>query len=190
MTRKRFTKEDWLRFGLEQLAAQGPDALKLAALCEAAGRTTGSFYYHFSDQASFLSEMLAHWQKVHTQDVITEMQGAKDARAHAEKLSATVMALDQSIEVGVRTLAQQLPLAADRLAQVDRQRLEHLSVLYHRSTGLSEAEAEALAELEYAAFVGAQMLWKNSMGTRKRDLAALLQRLVSAHLKQTGEPRK
>ncbi|MGB0506322.1 MAG: TetR/AcrR family transcriptional regulator, partial [Pikeienuella sp.] len=76
--RKRFTREDWLDFGLAQLAKEGPDALSIHPLCKAAGRTIGSFYHHFKDHAGFVDALLARWRKLNTEDVITAIDALDD----------------------------------------------------------------------------------------------------------------
>lgn len=37
MSKTRFTRDDWLDLGLARLGEAGPEALKLAPLCAAAG---------------------------------------------------------------------------------------------------------------------------------------------------------
>lgn len=71
---KRFRKSDWLALGLQELASKGPAALRIKDLCAAVGKTIGSFYHHFEDQAAFVDALLKHWQETFTQPVIDALE--------------------------------------------------------------------------------------------------------------------
>src|SRR5271154_5169142 len=58
----RFAKTDWLQLGERLLSEEGPQALSLERLTEAAGRTKGSFYHHFQSRDGFLAALAAHWR--------------------------------------------------------------------------------------------------------------------------------
>ena len=45
----RLSAEDWLEVGYTVLAQEGVRALKVERLCQQAGVTRGSFYWHFED---------------------------------------------------------------------------------------------------------------------------------------------
>src|ERR1700679_183310 len=51
----RFTRLDWLTLGEQRLSADGPGALSLERLTQAAGRGKGSFWKHFQSPPFFLS---------------------------------------------------------------------------------------------------------------------------------------
>ncbi|WP_421849516.1 TetR/AcrR family transcriptional regulator [Oricola sp.] len=181
MTGKRFRREDWLEFGLQQLASQGPEALKLATLCEAAGKTIGSFYHHFSDQSAFFEAMLAHWKKRNTLEIIDRTDEIADPDARARQLSAIVGAMDHQVEVGMRSFSHQNRLAAEVTAEVDRMRIGYLQAICQEGLNLPEDEARALAELEYAAFVGAQIIWPAGGSETRKKLSDLFEAMVSRY---------
>lgn len=185
MTSKRFTKDDWLEFGLEQLAASGPDALKLAHLCSAAQRTTGSFYHHFEDHEFFVNAMLNHWRQRNTKDVIAAINAIPESELRTDRLNVIAMTMNQSVEIGIRALAQQNSAAAHMVSHVDKLRIDYLANMYFERGGLDQQASLNLAELEYAAFVGTQMIWKGVSLEHGMKLSSLFNKLVDAKLKQT-----
>ncbi len=155
--KKRFGKNDWLDLGLGQLANQGPAGLTVEALCEAAGRTRGSFYHHFEDHGAFVAAMMQAWKQRHTLDVAGEaMARAPDIRAQA--LSDLANSLDHGLERAIRQFAQANPAAQAVLREVDELRTGFVAELYEQQ-GLEPALANDIARIEYAAFVGCQIVW-------------------------------
>ena len=180
MKRRRFTREDWLNFGLEQLSAKGPDALKLTTLCEAANKTIGSFYHHFEAQPAYFKAMLEHWKDKNTNALIEEAEAFAESDQKAIELERMAISLDRATELGVRAFSHQNRMAAEIVAEVDQTRISYVSELYQNRFKLTPDVARALAELEYAAYVGSQTLWP--LGTREKSesLSSLFQELVAA----------
>ena len=184
MKRKRFSREDWLDFALMRLAEDGPDALKLTTICEAAGRTIGSFYHHFDDQAQFFEALLRHWRKTNTEEVIAAIEALPDADRQAERLNTVAMTMNQAVEVGMRQFAFQNKRAAEEVAAIDEIRISYLAASYVRRLALEEPEARLLAELEYAAFVGTQLVWRRGSLEHGQQLSDLFQRLVASRYRR------
>lgn len=175
----RFSKEDWLKAGLDQLAQHGPDGVKLANLCKALGRTSGAFYFHFNDHADFVAELLASWEKTHTDDIINASE------SYPEQLNILVMDLDHEIEIAMRLFGYQNRTVASKLEEVDEKRIAFLTNLHSQSNELTAETAQNLAELEYAAFVGTQLVWKNNRRTQSAKLGATFDQLVKIYLQRS-----
>lgn len=178
MVKKRFNKNDWLEFALDQLAKNGPEALKLANLCAAAQRTTGSFYHHFEDHDFFIKNMLSHWRDKNTKDVIEIIDAIPTENLKSERLNAIAMAMNQSVEIGIRALAQQNGTVAKMVSEVDQLRIDYLASMYSKRSGLDPQTSVSLAELEYAAFVGTQMIWKGASLEHGMKLSSMFDNLV------------
>jgi AcrR family transcriptional regulator len=176
----RFTKDDWLAFGLSQLASDGPDALKLSALCAAANKTIGSFYHHFKDQLAYFEALLEFWKKKNTCDIIEQLSALPDCIGKAKHLEIIAMVMDQTEDVGIRILAQKNAIASGVVTAVDQMRIEFMKSLYQDQLDLSEQDAQLLAQLEYAAFVGTQTIWPDRPLEHGQSLSALFQKLVRA----------
>lgn len=160
MTR-RFGKADWLRLGLQALADNGPEALTIDALCERAARTRGSFYHHFDSMEAYHQALARYWRQEYTVSIIetieTEAPGA-DRQSHLNDLA---LAIDPRIEQGIRRLAAINDAVAELCCEVDAERMRYLTSLYARSGRFDAETAEALAGIEYAAFVGFQVITPN-----------------------------
>ncbi len=158
---KRFTRQGWLAFSLQLLAENGPDILRLESVCEAAGKTRGSFYHHFEDHESFLLAVLEHWESLNTQQIIKLSDGAGKPEDRLKILNQLTAAVDKKIENGIRLLAARHPEAAHFVKQVDQVRLDYLTKLNMAYFSLSKAEAVKISELEYGLFIGLQTLFPN-----------------------------
>ncbi|WP_299682248.1 TetR/AcrR family transcriptional regulator [uncultured Roseobacter sp.] len=176
----RFRKSDWLALGLQELASKGPEALRVKELCAEADKTIGSFYHHFEDQAAFIDALMEHWHETFTQPVIDALDEIDDAGQRAQELSDLATKLDPSIEVGVRLLASQNARVQQAVERVDNQRIEYVTQMYAKRFDMSADEASLLAQLEYAAFVGAQHVFRDSYTIVGPNLAALLQSALEA----------
>lgn len=188
MTRRRYSKEDWIALGLEALSAKGCDAVKLEAICKAAGLTRGSFYHHFKDHESFLTALAQHWLKAQTTDVASavDLQASPDRQSAA--LTHAAIRIDYRLELGIRELGRRLSSVAEIIKRADAMRLEVVSGLYQRRFGLDPATADELAYLEYAAFSGIILLDPETPANRQQALADLFDRIMARALLQDVAP--
>lgn len=53
--------EDWIEVGYTILAEDGFKKIKIDAVCARIGATKGSFYWHFTDIASYKAALVARW---------------------------------------------------------------------------------------------------------------------------------
>ncbi len=182
MKPSRFAKEDWLAFGLSQLASAGPNALKVSVLCTAAEKTIGSFYHHFKDQSAYFEALMEYWKQKNTIEIIENLSAASQNINKAMQLEIIAMAMDQTEDVGIRVLAHQNTSVATMVAEADQMRIGFIQSLYQDQFKLSASDAKSLAELEYAAFVGAQTVWPRDSAERGQSLSVLFQGMVKAYL--------
>lgn len=168
MTRKRFRREDWLNLGLSRLAEGGPEALKVHDLCAVAERTIGSFYHHFRDINVFHTELGQHWRRTHTEKVIEDIVGTGEPIDQATRLKIVASHRHTLSDLGMRRLGEHRPDIQALVAQVDSERVGFLAESYAKRFGASPDTAKRLAELEYAAFVGTQVIWRQNA----RDIGA------------------
>ncbi len=175
----RFRREDWLALGLRQLVKDGAAGLTVEQLCAAADRTRGSFYHHFADHDAFVQALMEHWKSIHTDAVIAGVEASPPAD-RPQSLHALASHLDHRLDVAVRRFAAAHPVAADMVRQVDDARLSFVASLY-RSQGRDRPEtADTLARLEYALFVGSQVLWPDAPPASLLEIKALFADLLQA----------
>ena len=159
MTKKqRLKAADWIALGLKELARLGPEAIKLEAICTAAGLTRGSFYHHFDSHTTFLRELAEAWRQQSTEDVATTIDDSETAEHAAHTLTAAALEIDYKLELGIRELARRMPDIAAVVAETDRMRTSILAGIYAERFDLEAEAAKDYALLEYAAFSGLILL--------------------------------
>jgi AcrR family transcriptional regulator len=183
MTGKRRLKpDDWIALGLSELAKRGPDAIKLEAICKAAGLTRGSFYHHFEDHNDFLRSMVGAWRLQSTENIIQNVDLNASADVSASHLTEKAIQIDYQLELGIRELARRLPEIADEIRETDQARLAILSEIYVARFGLEQQHAEDLAFLEYAAFSGITLRNPDMPQAKQQELAAKYDGLITQAL--------
>ena len=171
--------EDWVRLGQAELARSGPDAVKLEAICEAAGLTRGSFYHHFEDHETFLVALASSWFERQTLEVAKAIDATAPAADQGAMLTDAALAIDYKLELGMRELARRLPAVKQIVAEADKTRQEVLTGIYKKRFDLDDETAEAFAYLEYAAFSGIILLDPEIDEARQRRLASLYEDTMS-----------
>jgi hypothetical protein len=105
------------------------------------------------------------WKQRHTLDV-AEAALAATVKDRAEKLSDLAHHLDHGLERAIRQFAQGNEIARGIVREVDDLRTGFIAGLY-RNLGLGESEARDIARIEYAAFVGSQIVWPEMPATER-----------------------
>lgn len=176
----RLRRDDWLEIGLCELGRAGPDALHIDPLCQAAGKTRGSFYHHFTDHGSFCREMLEHWYARHTARIIEEVEKHSDPSAKRHALSRLAAKLDQQVELAIRRLAATDAVARTIVERVDARRIAYLKEINAHEFQMAESDALVLAEIEYATFVGFQTLFPNAAERKYEAVGRQIDAMVKA----------
>ncbi len=185
----RLKREDWLEIGLRELSRRGPKALRVDDLCRAARKTKGSFYHHFADAEAFRSEMFEHWRQRHTERLIAEVDGHDDPTDRRKVLNRLASDLDQSIENALRRMAVADPAAGAAVSGADERRIDYLARINRDEFGAGRADARDLAEIEYAMFVGYQILFPDVGTDRLMAVQRLFDVMVQAGGEKTGRHR-
>lgn len=159
-------KDGWLEAGLEILGREGHEALTIERLCQTTGKTKGSFYHHFASAGEFARQVMSHWQRTHTQDLI-DLTSPTDPEQGLAQLRSLAGRLPTEREAAFRSWAARDPEAARVLAEVDQARVAHLAAL-HRGRGATDDHALTLAWLEYALSLGLAQLGSTFPRERRR----------------------
>lgn len=171
MAKARFKKEDWISIGLALLKSDGPAALTVENLCLRADRTRGSFYHHFIDHDAFLIALADHW-KHHFNIVFFErLEEEPQGKERLFALNALASDLDLALEVAIRQLAQKSPPVAAIVSEIDAMRLDFLETIYLSMGRDFPVSARQITELEYAAFLGAILLWPDMGRDQQQSFA-------------------
>jgi AcrR family transcriptional regulator len=166
-TTKRFDKKSWLTLGLEHLSKQSNEQITIEILCKNADKTKGSFYFHFKNIDVYLERLTQYWFEEYTQKItqkpIQNMQ-------RLDLLNQLVGRLDLNLEVGIRNLALKNETVQKTVRKADRYRIKWLSTLYVNTGKYEEAQAEALATIEIAAFTGFKLINPDMKPAEARNL--------------------
>lgn len=99
-----------------------------------------------------------------------------DCKTH--RVTQTTKAQDQAVDIGIRNFAHHNTRAAKIVSDVDMERITFLAQLYEKRFQMPSEQARRLAELEYAAFVGTQVIWKNGDLAHGQSLSDLFEQMV------------
>jgi AcrR family transcriptional regulator len=163
----RFTRLDWLTLGEQRLSADGPGALSLERLTQAAGRTKGSFYHHFQSRDDFLTALVDHWRE--TVVAPASQPYRDDPAAWPTLLHDAPFDLNQPFERALRRLAADEPIVRAGVERVDRERIDSLTFLVSQLRH-DLPDPRAFATLMYAVIVGAQWLLRSPDDPRAPSL--------------------
>lgn len=168
----RFERADWLDLGQTLLARRGPEAMTLERLTEAAKKTRGSFYHHFTDHQAFLAALGARWRETSTEAPIAAVDVQQGKRPEA--LARRTADIDHALERNLRRLAASEPAVAREVKRVDEARIRYLVTLFRAELGLSAPEALSRARIQHAYFVGAQMVFPEADARFRLGLQKML----------------
>jgi AcrR family transcriptional regulator len=169
---RRFSKQHWLALGEQRLSTEGPAALSLERLTEAAGRTKGSFYHHFQSRDDFLAALADHWRETVVEAAAKPYRG--DPAAWPALLHDAPFDLNQPFERALRRLAADEPIVRAGVDRVDRERIDRLTFLVSQLRGDLD-DPRAFATLMYAVIVGAQWLLKSPDDPRAPSLRQMFE---------------
>jgi AcrR family transcriptional regulator len=151
---KRLGRQEWIDAGLETLAVQGVEAVRVERLAEKLDVTKGSFYWHFKDRRALLEALLEAWRTRTTSDIIERVEThGGNAQARLAGLFKIVGRADLGLDRSVRNWAAHDDAAQAALQNVDRRRIDYLQSLFIE-IGFSSSAAKARARFAYHAMVG------------------------------------
>ena len=181
-TGKRFQKRDWLELAHKQIVREGGAGLTIERLCEAAGRTKGSFYHHFKTHDDFITEMMQLWVELQTSDLIQQTDTIAEPLDRLKALGALATSIDLQLEVAIRVFAQHHEGAAAILKAVDEERVAYLTHIYAETKLCDKKTAGKIAKIEYAGFVGTMILWPKTAAQESKQLDPLFREFVLGYL--------
>lgn len=147
-------RQTWLRAGLQLLATQGPERLRIMSIAEELGVTKGSFYWHFKNLDDYHCALIEEWERSDTQQAIAFVESMTgDANAKLQCWITGASMSDLHLAKALRTWSMSHPLVKEVQARVDQQRINYLSKLLH-DVGWSADQAATLGQWTYWAFIG------------------------------------
>lgn len=176
-----------LEAALDILAEHGEDALRIDVLCKRLGVTKGSFYHHFSSREDLSRQLLEYWVEEYTNRYIELSSRAGSPMEQCRALDNLALDGDAGLGAAFRSWALRDPLAREYQERVDAVRLDHLKRLYAQMIG-DEAEAERLAVMDYAMFIGSRQIMPRLTHEALRRLPGHWLTLLESHYGMSARP--
>ncbi len=152
---QRLTAEDWVQEALTLIGEEGLAAVKIDRVAGRLGATKGSFYWHFTDLASFMDAVAEAWCQEREQ--LRVMLDALDALEPRERLMALLELLQDSrywrLERASREWARTNTRVRSTLARADRWLLRAQQRAFVE-LGFRDAEARLRANTLFFAAMG------------------------------------
>jgi len=167
MKSKRFDENNWITLGLERLSQDSVENLTIDKLCNFAGKTKGSFYFHFKNIDEYLEALVKFWFKEFTHKVTSRPSPQTDRLDLLNQLAARI---DLNLETGIRSLALKNNKIRKIVTKADNARLKWLTGLYMNSGHYDADTAKALASIEIAAFTGFRLINPEMKPIEAREL--------------------
>jgi AcrR family transcriptional regulator len=176
-TMERLTAESYFNEALALLGQQGSQALTIAALCERLDVTKGSFYHHFGGMPAFVDELLAYWEREHSDRLIALSQAQTDTSLRITSLTELAVNLPHASESAIRAWGRSSPDVAAVVERVDEHRERHV-VESLQALGLPPDRARILGRLAMDLLIGIQTREVPPSPDRARELLQEIERLV------------
>lgn len=151
---QRLAAADWVRAALDVMVEEGIAGVKVQRLCERLGVTKGSFYWHFADLDTFLSEVARVWAEDGARIPGTPPDASADPDAqllHAMRLFADPR--NRSLARAMRDWAQNDERARSAIRAADEDMFAQLTAAMVRC-GFDADEAAVRAKVLYYSGVG------------------------------------
>jgi len=183
----KLNQERWLSAGLQVLAEEGPEGLRIMPIAQQLGVTKGSFYWHYRNLEDYQSALLEEWEQRHTRQVIHHVEDkGGEAADKLRNLVSISFSADARLAQAIRRWAITNPQAREAQARVDHDRLAYLVSLL-RPLGWPQAKAEFLARWLYGALIGYFSLQGPAVGPMQLDL---IMGMLTPRPKPAGMNRK
>jgi len=138
LAKRRWTRDDWVVFGLDMLEKEGAAGIRIEHLARRSERTPGSFYAHFKSRDEFIDAMLKAWVDFKVARMMrVDSQLFHEGDFSLESLATQVVQggvmARMKLEIAIRELAVNDERVRQLVMQVDTHRL-------HNATAMLSAE--------------------------------------------------
>ena len=152
---ERLTADDYFREALGVLGEQGSDGMTIASLCDRLDVTKGSFYHHFGGMPGFVEQLLAYWEREHSERLIAISKAQPDPSLRITTLTEMAVNLPHASESAIRAWGRSNADVAEVIARVDKRRERHI-VDAIAALGVDRGRARLLARIAMNLLVGIQ----------------------------------
>jgi AcrR family transcriptional regulator len=176
--RRRRGPDLWLEAAYDLLAQHGHSDVTIEPLTAQTAKTRGSFYHHFGSMEAFVERLMVDWRERNTERIVRLTEGTSEPNARRSLVNQEALRLDARLEIALRIWAGVHAYVRAACDDVDRRRVSAKAL----GCDLSEPKARTLAQIEYAAFVGAQLLAPEGKSTALTELGQVYDDMLTAYL--------
>lgn len=174
---ERLSAEDYFGEALSLLGELGSQALTIAALCQRLDVTKGSFYHHFGGMPVFVEQLLAYWEREHSDRLIALSNAQPDPTLRVTTVTDMGVNLPHASESAIRAWGRSSPAVAEVVERVDQRRERHVvdSIV---AVGVGRDRARVLGRLAIDLLIGIQTREVPPAPKRVRELLQEVEQLV------------
>jgi AcrR family transcriptional regulator len=168
-------RNDWLQAARSALIDGGILAVRIGRLAQRLRVTRGSFYWHFTDHADLLRQLLESWADSNTapfERVLRTHAGGVAQYQAIVDLWISETEYDPKLDTAVREWARVSASVATAMRRADHRRIAILRQVF-LNAGHADPDASIRARVAYFHQVGYYALGFKESRQRRRDLAPL-----------------
>jgi AcrR family transcriptional regulator len=155
-SRRKLTREDWMRAALEAMRAGGLSAVAIEPLASTLGATKGSFYWHFHDRDELVAASLGWW-RADTETVLAHVEELPGRPDRLAGLVQTCFAPESRRVLLAMLCAAEHPLVAPVLASMLEDRIAFTARVF--ATGATPDQQDVRHATEcWTRWIGSLML--------------------------------
>nr|WP_280219296.1 TetR/AcrR family transcriptional regulator [Nocardia neocaledoniensis] len=168
----RTPRARWIEEGLQVLAADGVDAVRVEVLAKRIGVTKGGFYGYFADRDALLLALLDTWESEAVDQVLAQVEHFdQDPKTKARLAGLLTFSSNRllPIDLAIRAWARRDEAVAERLRRVDNRRMALLrETIGEFCDDPDEVEARSL--LAFCAVIGGHFLAADHEGRTRLEV--------------------
>jgi AcrR family transcriptional regulator len=173
----RLGKQDWLNAGLDELSENGYEGIKIDRLCKRLDISIGSFYHHFVNIDDYAEKLIEAWESLMHQHLVDALEQDASPEERLRTFHDRVLDFPVRLEVVVRAWSFHNDHVTKIVEKMDKKRMRMIAAQF-MELGHKSDDAKLLAEVEYAAYLGVQMLCANKSKQSARKLYGVFSGLL------------
>lgn len=155
MPKKISSKTDWITLGYSLFAKEGHKGIIVERMAKKLKCNKSSFYHYFQSKPKFITEIIAYWIQIDTDDIIQITNSFNSPQEQFDAFLKTAFKFDPNIDFNfhLRLYAKRDSLIAQLVQKTDEHRKAFLQELLIALNPEQDKSSEK-AEIFYRYFIG------------------------------------
>ncbi|MEM6316415.1 MAG: TetR/AcrR family transcriptional regulator [Bacteroidota bacterium] len=161
-------KQDWIDLGYRLFSEKGIAGIVIEKMAAQLGCNKSSFYWHFKTKKDFVAEMIRHWIRTETEQIIEAVESAAQPKDKWTIFLQIAFKNDPYLEFifFLKRYAQKNREVQRIIDQVDARRLAFTAQLLAKN-GYSKKEAVVKARIFYNYLIGYHEMLRNKKQSKE-----------------------